>query len=193
MDSNSEVVFDRPKSEDELASILKTVYAFASSGNYDKAIGLCDWLQQDPATETAGRRQRSAVKTHLGDIDGAIADLRMVLETDGAEPADFHALGSLLLQAGSTAEAIERFGDAVKIGEAVKNHYYTNSSLLFRAEGKLKVGDFAGALKVSNSFRMDIEPTFQVLACERRKKLLTKRSLPWSAKHNPSFSLRSKR
>ncbi|MFC0136250.1 hypothetical protein [Massilia eurypsychrophila] len=82
----------------------------------------------------------------LGDIDGAIADLQSVLEADQVEPADLHALGILLLQNGSTTEAIERFGDAVKIGGALKNHYYTNSSLLFGAEGKLKVCDFDGAL-----------------------------------------------
>jgi tetratricopeptide (TPR) repeat protein len=147
MESHREMALDRPKSEEELASILTTAYAYACSGNYDKAIGLCDWLLQDPATEIAGRRQRSAVKTHMGDIDGAIADLQSVLEGDQVEPADFHALGMLLLQNGSTTEAIERFHDAVKIGAAVKNHYYTNSSLLFGAEGKLKVGDFDGALK----------------------------------------------
>lgn len=60
---------------------------------------------------------------------------------------DFHALGILLLQNGSTIEAIERFGDAVKIGEAAKNHYYTNSSLLFGAEAKLKICDFDGAIR----------------------------------------------
>lgn len=147
MESDRKMAFDRPKSEDELASILTTAYNYACSRNYEKAVELCDWLIQDPATEIAGRRQRSAVRTHMGDIDAAIIDLKYVLETVRLEPADFHALGILLLQNGSTIEAIERFGDAVKIGEAAKNHYYTNSSLLFGAEAKLKICDFDGAIK----------------------------------------------
>ncbi|UOD27745.1 hypothetical protein INH39_19835 [Massilia violaceinigra] len=137
----------RPKSELELASILKTAYDYACRKNYEKAIELCDWLVQDSSTEIAGRRERAAVKTLMGDVDGAIVDLQYVLEIDGLEPADFHALGILLFQNGSTIEAIERFGDAVKIGEAAKNYYYTNSSLLFRAEAKLKTCDFEGALR----------------------------------------------
>lgn len=147
MKRDKEMALHRPASEDELASILTTAYALARSGNYDKAIDLCDWLLQDPATEVAGRRQRAAVKTHMGDIDGAIVDLQRVVEADRAEPADFHALGILLLQNGSTREAIERFGDAVKVGEAAANHYYTNSALLFGAEGKLKMCDFEAALR----------------------------------------------
>ena len=141
------MAFDKPKSEDELASILTTAYNYACSRNYEKATELCDCLIQDPATEIAGHRQRAAVRTHMGDIEGAIIDLEHVLETDRLEPADFHALGMLLLENGSTSEAIERFGDAVKIGEAAKNHYYTNSSLLFGAEAKLKVCDFDGAIR----------------------------------------------
>lgn len=147
MESDRAMAFDRPKSEDELASILTTAYKYACSRDYEKAIELCDCLIQDPATEIAGRRERSAVRTHMGDIDGAIIDLKYVLETFRLEPADHHALGILLLQNGSTIEAIERFGDAVKIGETAKNHYYTNSSLLFGAEAKLKVGDFDGAMR----------------------------------------------
>jgi tetratricopeptide (TPR) repeat protein len=137
----------RPKSEDELASILKTAYNYACSENYEKAIELCDWLMQDFSTEIAGRRERAAVKTRMGDIDGAIIDLQYVVKADGLEPADFHALGMLLLRHGSTVEAIERFDQAVKVGEAAGHHYYTNSSLLFRAEAKLRICDFDEALK----------------------------------------------
>ncbi|MDQ1818150.1 hypothetical protein RBA41_33110 [Massilia sp. CCM 9210] len=137
----------RPKSEDELESILKSAYDYARSENYEKAIELCDWLMQDSSTEIAGRRERAAVRSRMGDIDGAIIDLKYVIKTDGLEPADFYTLGILLLRNGSTIDAIEQFGDAVKTGDAAKNHYYKNSSLLFRAEAKLRVCDFEGALK----------------------------------------------
>ncbi|NHZ33398.1 bacteriophage antitermination protein Q [Massilia rubra] len=137
----------RPKSENELASVLKTAYNYACNKNYEKAIELCDWLMQDFSTEIAGRRERAAVKSLMGDIDGAIIDLKHVLKNDGLEPADFYTLGILLLRNGSTSEAIERFGDAVRIGDAAKHYYYRDSSLLFRAEAKLKVCDFEGALK----------------------------------------------
>jgi hypothetical protein len=92
MESGRKMAFDKPKSEEELASILTTADNYACSRNYEKAIELCDWLIQDPATKIAGHRQRSAVRTHMGDIDGAIIDLKYVLETDRLEPADFHAL-----------------------------------------------------------------------------------------------------
>ena len=134
-----------PKNEKELSSLLNTAYTYACNRNYEKALELCDWLSQHSSTRIAGQRQRAAVKTHMGDIDGAIIDLKSVLETDRLEPADFHGLGMLLLQNGSTKEAIEQFSAAVQIGEAAGNHYYTNSSLLFRAEAKLKICDFAGA------------------------------------------------
>jgi tetratricopeptide (TPR) repeat protein len=144
------MTLENPESEDDLASILATSYNYARSRNYEKAIELCDWLMQYPATEIAGRRQRAAVRTHMGDIEGAISDLKSVLVTERLEPADSHELGILLLQTGSTAEAIERFNDAVRMGEAAKNHYYTNSSLLFSAEAKLKVCDFDGAIKAAS-------------------------------------------
>lgn len=147
MESGRKMTIEKPESEDDLESILATAYNYACSRNYEKAIELCDWLIQYPATEIAGRRQRAAVRTHMGDFEGAITDLKNVLETERLEPADSHALGILLLQTGSTLEAIERFSEAVRIGEAAKNHYYTNSSLLFSAEAKLKVCDFDGAIK----------------------------------------------
>lgn len=147
MESDRMMTFDRPKSEDELASILTKAYQYACGRNYEKAVELCDWLIQDPATEIAGRRQRSAVRTHMGDIDGAINDLKFVVEKVHLEPADCHALGILLLQNGATIEAIERFADAVKLAEAANNHYYTNSSILFGAEAKLKNCDFDGAIR----------------------------------------------
>jgi tetratricopeptide (TPR) repeat protein len=146
MGSGNNMALDRPKSEEELAAILTTAYPHACSRKYEKAIELCDWLIQDPATEVSGFRQRAAVRTHMGDLAGAIADLKCVLKTVQLEPADYHALGMLLLQSGEAVESIDRFADAVKIGEAAKNHYYTNSSLLFGAEAKLKVCDFEGAL-----------------------------------------------
>jgi tetratricopeptide (TPR) repeat protein len=144
---NINMTLDRPKSEEELSSILTTAYNYACSRNYERAVELCDWLIQDPATEIAGLRQRAAVRTHMGDLEGAIADLKCVLKMSQLEPADYHALGILLLQSGEAVEAIDKFADAVKIGDAAKSHYYTNSSLLYGAEAKLKVCDFDGALK----------------------------------------------
>lgn len=142
-----EMDFKLPKNETELSTLLNTAYAYACNRNYEKALELCDWLSQNSLTRIAGQRQRAAVKTHMGDIDGAIIDLKSVLETDRLEPADFHGLGMLLLQNGSTEEAIEQFSNAVQIGETAGNHYYTNSSLLFRAEAKLKICDFTGAMQ----------------------------------------------
>lgn len=155
--------FERPRSEDELASILRTAYDYACKGHYEKAIELCDWLICEPSTEIAGRRKRAAVKSHMGDIEGAILDLKFVLDTVRLEPADFHALGILLLKSGATAEAIESFSEAVKAGIVAKNDYYTDSSLLFGAEAKLKVCDYEGAAKdisdVADGFRAYIPGT----------------------------------
>lgn len=138
--------FERPENEEQLEEILKEAYSYAVNRNYEKAIGLCDQLIHEPATAIAGYRQRAAVLSHMADIDRAIIDLKVVLEADPQEPADLHALGMLLLQNGSTIEAIIRFGEAVKVGDTANNHYYKNSSLLFGAESKLKVCDFEGAM-----------------------------------------------
>jgi hypothetical protein len=80
MENDREMPPDRPRNEDELASILTTAYAHASSGDYDKAIELCDWLLQDSATEIAGRRQRSAVKTHWATLTAQLPIYKVFLK-----------------------------------------------------------------------------------------------------------------
>lgn len=138
--------FTRPTSEEELDGFLRTAYGLACKGNYDQALAMCDWLIADKSTELAGYRQRAAVKEHMADVAGATIDLQHVIARFAHEPADFHALGSLQLQSGATLEAIDAFGQALAIGATENSHFYTNSSLLFRAEAFLKRADFKAAI-----------------------------------------------
>lgn len=136
----------RPSSEEDLDALLRTAYGHACKGNYDEALAICNWLIEDKSTELAGYRQRAAVKEHMADVIGATLDLQNVVSRCAREPADFHALGILLLQNGATSEAIDAFGQAVDLGLTENNNYYTNSSLLFRAEAFLKRAAFDEAI-----------------------------------------------
>lgn len=138
--------FERPTSEGDLDAILRVAYNHACKRNYDDALAICNWLIEDKDTAVAGYRQRAAVKEHMADVAGATLDLQDVVSRFAHEPADFHALGILLLQSGATLDAIDAFGKAIQLGEAAGNHFYTNSSLLFRAEAYLKRTDFRAAL-----------------------------------------------
>jgi len=136
----------RPSSENELKTIQKMVYGLACKSKYDEALGICNWLIEDKSTEVAGYRERAAVREHMSDIEGAIHDLQCVIARFNEEPADFHALGLLLLESGAATLAIDAFSRAISLGEKADNNYYTNSSLLFRAEAHLKLANFTEAL-----------------------------------------------
>ncbi len=139
--------FKKPSSESELEAVLKSAYGLACKSQYDQALAICDWIIEDSSTEVAGYRQHAAIKEHMSDIEGAILDLQAVISRFNREPADFHALGLLLLQSGATVDAIDVFSRAINLGEEADHHYYTNSSLLFRADAHLKRADFVEALK----------------------------------------------
>ena len=136
----------RPSTEVELAAILKSAYDLASKHQYDKALDICNWIIEDPSSEIAGYRERAAIKQHMKDLDGAILDLESVISRFDREPGDFHSLGILLLQNGATVKAIDAFSRAIALGDEADFHYYTDSSLLFRADAHLKRTNFADAL-----------------------------------------------
>lgn len=137
---------NRPTSENELGTVLKSADDFASKFQYDEALNICNWLIEDPSTEVAGYRQRAAIKEQMKDLNGAIHDLQSATSRFDKEPSDFHSLGLLLLQNGATVLAIDAFGSAIALGEEANYHYYTNSSLLLRADAHLKRTNFAEAL-----------------------------------------------
>lgn len=147
----------RPSSEEDLDGLLRTAYAHACKGNYDEALAICNRLIEHESTELAGYRERAVVKEHMADVSGAALDLQYVVSRFPHEPADFYSLGVLLLQSGATSEAIDAFGQALKNGVAANNHYYTNASLLFRAEAFLKQADFdeavADAAKLPDGYK----------------------------------------
>jgi tetratricopeptide (TPR) repeat protein len=150
----------RPSSEEDLDGLLRIAYGHACKGNYEEALAICNWLIADESTELAGYRQRAAVKEHMADVASATLDLQYVVSRSAHEPADFYALGILLLQGGATSEAIDAFGRAVEIGAAENDTYYTNASLLFRAEAFLKRADFdeafADAARLPDGYRTHI-------------------------------------
>ncbi|NVD97748.1 M48 family metallopeptidase [Massilia sp. BJB1822] len=137
----------RPTSEAELEGVLRAAYAMASKGDYVAALDLCNWLVEESTTEIAGLRQRAAVLEHMNNIEAAIADLRVVTEKYPYEPADFHALGTLMLGFGDTSQAVAAFDKAIQLGREKKFAYYENSSSLFRAEALLKLNLYKEALE----------------------------------------------
>lgn len=138
--------FNRPTSEAELKGILDSAYDLARKSQYPQALQVCDWLIEDTRTAVSGYRERAAVKEHMNDIAGAIGDLQQVIALFDKEPADFHALGLLLLQNGDTAAAINAFDRAISLGDSNGSAYYANSSHLFRAIAHLKKTNFNDAL-----------------------------------------------
>lgn len=151
---------NRPTSDDELRAIQKATYNLACKGEYEEALDICNWLIASKSTEAAGFRQRAAVKEHMSDIGGAIDDLRVAIAQSDEEPADFHALGLLLLESGSTIDAIVAFEKAICIGEKLDDGYYMNSSLLFKAEAHLRRANYAEALadvvRLPNGYRAHV-------------------------------------
>ncbi|QYF94491.1 hypothetical protein KY495_04540 [Massilia sp. PAMC28688] len=154
---------DRPGSDGELDAVLDTAYAMACKGDYTKALALCDRLMQDDMAVIAAQRQRAAIFSHQGNIKAAIADLEQVVRAFPCEPADFHALGILQLQAGDAADAVENFRKAVRADAAADSSYYTNSSLMFSAAAQLMLGNFsaaiAGAARLPDGYKVYIPGT----------------------------------
>jgi tetratricopeptide (TPR) repeat protein len=138
---------ERPTSELELEGTLRAAYGMAIKGDYAEALDLCNWIIEDPATEIAGLRQRAAVLEHMNDIEASIADLRIVTEKFPFEPADFHALGTMMLSVGETSAAVAALSIAIKLGKEKKFTYYENSSFLYRAEAQLKLNLYKEALE----------------------------------------------
>jgi tetratricopeptide (TPR) repeat protein len=138
--------FERPQSEQELESILRTAYELILESRGDEALAVCNWLIAEQKTATAGYRQRAAVLEYMGNVPDAISDLEHVISRDSREPADFHALGILYFKSGEMARAEAAFTSSLALGKAARNTYYKNSCHIFRAEVRLTMRDFKEAL-----------------------------------------------
>lgn len=138
--------FERPQSEQELESILRTAYELVLKGRSDEALAVCNWLIEEQKTATSGYRQRAAVFEYMGNVPDAISDLEHVISRDSREPADFHALGILYFKIGEMAQAEVAFTSSLALGKAARNRYYKNSCHLFRAEARLRLTDYKAAL-----------------------------------------------
>ncbi|MEO6146340.1 MAG: tetratricopeptide repeat protein [Sulfuriferula sp.] len=139
----------------ELDRILKKAYDYACKTDYQTALEICEWLIQEKSTEMAGYRKRASVREHMGNFDGAISDLQHVVSFDAKEPADFYGLGLLQLQQGFTAPAVDSFSKAIELGSNTGFHYYTQGSLLFRAEAYLKLCEFEKAIEDCSALPTD--------------------------------------
>lgn len=132
----------RPTSERELETLLKKAYGYAEKRQYEEALRICNWLIEEKSTLASGLRERAAVKEHMGAFEDAIKDLRDLISMNTDEPSDYHQLGVLLLVSGNIHEAIDYFSKAIELGERANFNYYTNSSLLHRAEAELRNGNW---------------------------------------------------
>ena len=184
--------FNRPTSESELDVILKTVVRRVLDRKYPEALAICDWLIEDPATAVAGYRERSTVNELMGDAGGAIADLNKVIESGTVESADFHALGILLLKNGDTAAAIENFTRAIDHGAQHQLNYYTNSSLLFRAEAFLKLTDYENALKDASRLPESYEAHVAGQGMRSKEAILSEATLALEKRSKSRFQFKGK-
>lgn len=184
--------FTRPTSESELDAIVKAVVRRVLDRKYPEALAICDWLIEDPATVVAGYRERSTVKDLTGDAEAAIADLNKVAELGTVEPADFHALGILLLKNGDTAAAVENFTRAIYHGAQQQFNYYTNSSLLFRAEAFLKLTDYENALKDASRLPESYEAHVTGQGMRSKKAIISEATLAVEKQSKSRFQFKAK-
>lgn len=138
--------FERPQSEEELEIILRTAYGLALKNQGPDALALCDWLIDAEETAISGHRQRAAVLEYMGNWQGAISDLELVIAGGSREPADLHAIGILYFKSGEMKQAEKAFTSALELGEAARNSHYNNSCHIFRAEVRLKRTHYKEAL-----------------------------------------------
>lgn len=137
----------RPRSEKELSSIVNKIFHITEKGNYKDATEICKWLIEDPKTKVAGLRELATVKEHMGDIDGAINALHELIKINSyPEPHDYYQLGLLFFKNKEYLESIMYFSKAIELGEVVDSKYYTNSSLLHRADAQLILRNFESAI-----------------------------------------------
>lgn len=166
---------DRATGAATLAATLHTVRALAGQSRYADALCLCDWLidgieagdvsdagdvdaasevgePSEPsggATPTAADawRQRAALRSQLHDRLGAVADMQAVTAMRDRRPADFHALGTLLLRGAATAPAIAAFDRAITLCEESGTAACLHAALLYRASAHLKLAHLAAAMR----------------------------------------------
>lgn len=184
--------FSRPTSESKLNAILKTVVRRVLDRKYPEALAICDWLIEDPATAVAGYRERATVKELMGDAEAAIADLSKVIESGTVEPADFHALGILLLKNGNTAAAVESFTRSINHGTQQDFNYYTNSSLLFRAEALLKLTDYENALKDASRLPENYEAHVAGQGMRSKEAIISEATLEIEKRSKSRFQFKAK-
>ena len=136
----------RPQSEEELEAILRSIRELGGKKNFEDALAICERLIEEKETEVAGYRERAFVKERMADLTGAIEDIKVVTTRFPYEPADFHALGILLLANEDAFGAVEAFGKSIALEADAGGSYYTNSSFLFRAEANLLMENFEDAI-----------------------------------------------
>jgi tetratricopeptide (TPR) repeat protein len=88
---------------------------FAERGDYVSAIAASDKALEIYPNYAAALANRGYCKIMLGDIDGAEADLRKALGIHRRYLPALHNLGSLLANTGRKTEAMEVWGEALKI------------------------------------------------------------------------------
>lgn len=105
--------------------------------------------EQSGAAPTAADawRQRAALRSQLHDRPGAVADMQAVTAMCDRRPADFHALGTLLLRGAATAPAIAAFDRAITLCEESGAADCLHAALLYRASAHLKLAHLAAALR----------------------------------------------
>lgn len=118
--------------------------ALVDCGDFDEALTVCA-----PGTTPALARTEAFVRQQIGDLPGAAAAYRRVLEREPADVASLNNLGNVLGQLGETDAAIEAFEHAITYAPQELDIYINLANVLREADRsapRLKVMRDAAAL-----------------------------------------------
>ena len=124
---------------------IRTVQKHTERNEFEEALALCDSLIANSQTQAAGYRERAEVRLAMALPEEAVKDLYELISLDSAEPADHYNLGISLLKTKKPKEAVAAFSEAIELGEKEQFDYYTNSSLMHRAEAYLQLSKWREA------------------------------------------------
>ena len=134
-----------------VASMLQkdcdAAYELAKNGNHEGAIEACDRLIDRYPDRLEPIRARASVSMYTGDYQAAATDLRALAERGTPEPSDYYDLGRACFQLQEYETAIDALSRAVCSGERAQFAYYEKAALLLRAEARLRVSDYSGAVE----------------------------------------------
>lgn len=121
---------------------LKNADRLHLSGQHHEALEICNGVVAEFPDNYLGYEQRSVVFRSLGDLRRAISDISTVVDLLPSSASPRFRRARFLIEQGDCEAAIEDLSRAVELD----NGYFGETLLFYRAEAKLRIFDFMGAL-----------------------------------------------